>query len=201
MHITWHGLSCVKLESGEVQILINPFQDSVGITMSRLKTSVALTSDPSDDTANNLQRLQGDPFIIENPGEYEAQNAFIYGIPAANNTSLFKIDMEGITVGHLGTSTPDLTDSQIEQLNSVDVLLIPLQTEDNKLITKAISAIEPRVIIPIQYQTPKVKTTLPTLDGFAKELGVTDMGAEKKVILKKKDLLVEGTVVHILSVS
>ena len=62
-----------------------------------------------------------------------------------------------------------------------------------------VAQVQPRVVIPIMYKTPKVKTKLAALDDFAKELGVKDTSGEKKVIIKQKDLPVEDMQVIILN--
>ena len=64
-----------------------------------------------------------------------------------------------------------------------------------------ISHIEPRVIIPIQYETPKVKVKLEPLAAFAKEMGLTLPKAESKVILKEKQLPAEETQIIVLDVA
>lgn len=189
MHIYWHGMSCVKLQSDDVQVLINPFQDS-GISMPKLKVDVVLSTNMDDDMANNVDRLQGDPFVISNPGEYEVQGVFVYGVPHGTG-SYFLVEAEGITVAHLGTSTEELTTEQLKRLEGADILFVPVTGGDAKKYNSIISSIEPRVVIPMQYNTPKVKAKLDTIDAFAKEFGLNDTSGEKKVIIKKKDLPVD----------
>lgn len=197
MHIYWHGLSCVKLQSENTQVLVNPYQDS-GISMPKLKVDIVLSTDPSDDMANNFDRLQGEPFTIQNPGEYEAQGVFVYGVPN-NNGSHFLIETEGITVAHLGTSAAHLSDAHLQRLEGADILFIPVHGGDAKLYNHIISSIEPRVIIPIQYKTAKVKAAIDPIDAFAKEFAIKDTSGEKKLILKKKDLPVDEQKTIILS--
>lgn len=200
MHITWHGLSCVKLQTDTGLILINPYQDSVGISMPKLKVDIACSTDTDNDQCNNLQRLQGDPFLVETPGEYEVQGNFIYGIPAGHRT-MYVVDAEGVTVGHPGTQLSHLKGTQLELFEGVDILLLPITGSDAKERADFISQVEPRIIIPIQYQSPKVKEKMDTLDVFAKEMGVKDTSGEKKLIMKKKQLPVEETQVIILDVA
>jgi L-ascorbate metabolism protein UlaG (beta-lactamase superfamily) len=190
-------MSCVKLQSDDVQVLINPFQDN-GISMPKLKVDVVLSTNMEDDMANNIDRLQGDPFVISNPGEFEVQGVFVYGVPHGTGAH-FLVEAEGITVAHLGTSAAELTNDQLSRLEGADILFIPVTGGDAKKYNSIISSIEPRVIIPIQYSTPKVKAKLDPIDAFAKEFGIKDTSGEKKVILKKKDLPVDEQRTIVLS--
>ncbi|PIW37392.1 MAG: hypothetical protein COW24_00450 [Candidatus Kerfeldbacteria bacterium CG15_BIG_FIL_POST_REV_8_21_14_020_45_12] len=201
MHITWHGLSAVKLQTSSATMLINPFQDSYGITMPKLKVDIAATTNATDDMVNNLARLQGDPQIVENPGEYEINGVFIYGIPASGGRTLYVIEAEGIRVGHPGVSPLSLTDAQLEIFEGVDILLLPLMTDDKKAVSDMISRVEPRIVIPIQYVTPKVTAKLGELDHFMKEMGSKSKTPDKKLVIKAKDLPVENTEVIILEVA
>lgn len=199
MHIYWHGLSCVRLQTQEAVLLINPYQDSVGIKMPSLKVDIAATTNPNNDQANNISRLQGEPRVIDNPGEYEVSGMFIYGVPQTDSRTMYVIDAEGMKIGHPGIEPPEMTDDQLKQFEGVDILFLPLTCESSKICSRLVSQIQPRIVIPIQYKTPKVKLKLNTLDGFAKEMGVKDASGEKKVILKQKDLPNEETRTIILS--
>ncbi|MFH1425954.1 MAG: MBL fold metallo-hydrolase [Candidatus Kerfeldbacteria bacterium] len=201
MHIYWHGLSCVRIQTQDAMLLINPYQDKFGLKMPSLKVDVVASTKPDDDQANNFGRLQGDPMIICNPGEYEKSGMIIYGVPQTEGRSMYVIDAEGITLGHPGISPPELTDEQLKQFEGVDVLFLPLTCESNKICSTLLSQIEPRIIIPIQYKIPKVKLKLNDLDRFAKELGKNSITGEKKVILKKKDLPVDETRMIVLDPS
>lgn len=167
--------------------------------MPKLKVDIITTTDHSDDTANNLSRLQGEPMIIKNPGEYESHGIFVYGIPAGGEKSLFVIEAEGIRLGHAGLYPQELTDTQLEIFEGVDILFLPITTDNKKLVSGMVSQVQPRIVIPIMHTSPKVKMKLATLDDFAKELGVKDTTGEKKVIIKQKDLPVEDTQVIILN--
>lgn len=200
MHISWHGMSCVKIQTADAQLVINPFQDS-GITMPKFKVDIVASSNVDNDQANNIDRLQGDPFTITNPGEYEVNNVFIYGISASSGETMYVVDAEGITLGHLGTAPAELTNEQLQMFDAVDVLFLPLHGADGKLLSSIASQVEARVIIPVQYNAPKSKSKLDSIDVFAKEFGVKDTTGEKKIIIKKKDLPVDEIRVHVLSVA
>lgn len=187
MHISWHGLTCIKIQTTEGLLLINPYQDSVGVNMPKLKVDVVACTNARDEQTNNLDRLQGDPFRITCPGEYEYRKIMLYGIEDGPQT-LFVIEAEGISLGHLGKFDNPLNDTQLEVFEGVDVLFLPVSTMNTKTRSAVISQIEPRIIIPTQYKTPHFKVPLEKIDAFAKEMGVKNTTGEPKIILKKKDL-------------
>jgi L-ascorbate metabolism protein UlaG (beta-lactamase superfamily) len=201
MHISWHGLSCVKIQTATSVLVINPFQNSFGVQMPKFKTNVAISTDSRNDQTNNTSSLQGEPFFIGTAGEYEVNGMFITGVQYNGGHVMYLIEVEGITLAHLGTVSTELTDEQLEVLEGVDVLFLPLTCEKGHSCSRMVSQIEPRVIIPIQYKAGKFNVELDSIAAFAKEMGVKDATGEDKIILKVKDLPVEETQVKILNIA
>lgn len=203
MHITWHGLGCVKLQTNTGTVLLNPFQDNPALKMSSLKVDIAATANEADDTANNLDRLQGDPFAITHPGEYEVGGVFMYGVHLGSDTG-FVINAEGMTIGHPGMAVEEYKEDKLERFESVDVLLLPLTGSSVKQQSALISQIEPRVIIPIHFAPSGMKKApkeWATLDAFAKEMGKKDITAEQKIILKASSLPQDEQQVIVLDIT
>jgi len=71
-------------------------------------------------------------------------------------------------------------------------------TIDAKKATEIISAIEPRIVIPMHYQIPGLKSKLDSVEAFVKESGLPSEKMDKFKI-SKKDLPVEETKVVILN--
>lgn len=182
-------------------MVINPFQNSVGVQMPKFKTNVVLSTDSTNDETNNFSSLQGEPFTITTAGEYEANGMFVTGIQYNGGSVMYVIEAEGMTLAHLGTVVGELNDDQLAKLEGVDVLFLPLTCEKGHSCSRMVSQIEPRVIIPIQYKTKGFKGNLETFDAFAKDMGVKDAAGEDKIILKAKDLPVEETQIKILNVA
>lgn len=197
MHITWHGLTCIKIQTAAGSVLINPYADSVGLTMPKLKVDIVAITDQKNEQANNWGRLSGEPFLITNPGEYEKNDVMIYGVKV-NGQTLFVLEAENIVLGHLGLWDNVLTDAHLEFFEGVDVLFLPISTMNAKTRAVIISQIEPRVIIPLQYKIPKVKIKQEPLDAFAKEMGIKNITGEEKIILKAKNLPIEETLTMVL---
>lgn len=199
MQIQWTGLGSFRIETKNSVIITDPFDDSVGLTMPKLKADIVLISAKDNKLANNVKRLSGDFMLIDSPGEYEIKQSFVYGVAAPN--TLYTIEDEGMSLGFLGPLDTGLTDEQLETIEGVDILLLPVGTLSKEQRTVLTSQIEPRVVIPYLFKQPKVKLDLEPLETFLKEFGVKTTQPQDKLTIKKKDLPQEETTVIVLEPS
>lgn len=214
MNISWLGQACFKIEAksnGEnITILIDPYDDSIGLKMPRVKADIALITHDHHDH-NNLEAVKGEPFIIKSPGEYEIKKVFVYGVPTYHDDKqgsergtniAYRIDVENLSIVHLGDLGHILNDEQLELLEDADVLMIPVDSKYTlgaKKASEVISQIEPRIVIPMHYKIPGLKIDLDTLDAFCKEMGIKNTPTkEDKLKINKKDLITEETKIIIL---
>lgn len=203
MIITWHGQSCFKIEGDKSSIVTDPYGEGYGLKLPRLAADI-VTSSHNHDDHNNIKAVkavgEGEPFIINSPGEYEIKDTFIYGIPAWHDDKqgaergsnvIYRIEMEGISIAHLGDLGHLLEQEQIEKLEGVDILMIPVGghfTIDGKQATQIISQIEPRIVIPMHYSIKGLNIKIDSLDPFCKEIGVCPAERVVKFKVAKKDL-------------
>ena len=212
MQIQWLGQSFFRLTAknngAEVDIAIDPFSESCGLKPAKFNADIlAITRNHEDN--NNADAIKGEPFTIIGPGEYETKGIFIYGIPAwregdgakGENTTLYRVSAEGMSIVHLGNLNHELSTEQLEKLGDVDILLIPVGGEnalDSKKAAELVSEIEPRIVIPMYYQLPGLKTKLKTVEEFLKASGLPHEKMDKFKIAKK-DLPIEDTKVIVLT--
>jgi L-ascorbate metabolism protein UlaG (beta-lactamase superfamily) len=93
-----------------------------------------------------------------------------------------------------------LNQSQVQALNDVDVLLVPVggvHTLDAAKAAEVISLIEPRLVVPMHYKTPVEKARLHSLDKFLKEMGTT-VGATLAELKVTRSLMEDETQVVVL---
>lgn len=199
MQIQWTGLSSFRIQTQQAVIITDPFADNTGLTMPKLKADIVMLSDKTNPLSNNVKRLAGDFRLIEGAGEYEIKQTFIYGIPATH--TIYLMEDEGITVAFLGALDSGLTNDQLEKLEGVDILLLPVSSLDKDLRTTIVSQLEPRVIIPYLYDQPHLKNKLENVEIFLKEIGAKNPTTQEKYVTKKKDLPQEETTVVLLSPS
>jgi L-ascorbate metabolism protein UlaG (beta-lactamase superfamily) len=215
MEITWNGLSSFEIKaarsSGDVRIVTDPYQNTTGLRFPRsLQAEMVLTSHDADD-ANNINAVAGEPYLIDMPGEYEVKDVFVFAIDAPLKREekkkrvdnlIFRMEAEGMHVAHLGALDRALTDNELQQLNNIDILMIPVGGErvmTPKIAAEVISQVEPRIIIPMTHGLPSLKEKLGTVDVFCKEFGTCRREDLSKFKIKKKDLPDEDMLIVTLS--
>lgn len=213
MQIQWFGQSFFKIQAktdgGEVVIAIDPYDDSYGLKTPKFPADIVTVSHDHPDHSN-VDAIKGEPFIIKGPGEYETKNIFVYGIPSwhddqqgkeRGNNTIYRFTAEEMNIIHLGDLGHTLDDEQLEKMNGVDILMIPVGgtvTIDAKKANDIIAEIEPRIVIPMHYQIPGLKLKLDSLDNFLKVSGLPSEKTDKLKITKK-DLPQEETKIIILN--
>ena len=200
MIINWLGNLSIKLQdkiaSDGTTVLINP------VNAATEGTIVAWTNPQEKD-----KKVKGVPFVIDCAGEYDTSGVLIEGIDsypedaAAKNLPadnlIYRVEIDDISVVHLGSLSRSLTDEQLGKLSGVDVLLVPIG--GNKMIDASeaaavVARIEPRLVVPIGYEDAG------QVEKFVKQLGVVPT-QEEKLRLTKKDLPQEEMELVILQVN
>jgi len=214
MEIKHIGHSCFEIKNKSITIVTDPYSDDYGIKMPKLKANIVTVSHEHRDHNNVDAITSANPekelFVVRNPGGYEIEGILIEGISTFHDdkggvlrgpNNVYDIKMDGITLCHMGDLGSDLTEEQIEELDGVDILFVPVggkYTLDAEHAAKIVNKIEPRIIIPMHYAVPGMRLELDSVDKFVKEIG---LAAEKMDVLKveKKDLPQEGMRLVILN--
>jgi len=182
MQIKFHGHSCFSVKDGDFTLVTDPYDESTGLKLPVLKANVVTVSHKHPHY-NNVSAVQGEPKVFNWPGEYETAGIHFRGIVSFHNTkedkeqkenTIFKADLNGIHLCHLGSLGTKLTPEQLESVGDVDILFIPVGNKeaiDAKKAKEVIEQIEPRIIIPMAYHTEGDTTGLDALELFLKEMG------------------------------
>ncbi len=201
MKITWYGQSCFKLQNNQDIILIDPQSPkNIGLKGPSSKATILVLTDPNDKKASEIK----DGLLVNSPGEYEIRGIMIYGIDCPRkdkNLTIYQIEMDRVRYGFLGEINTQLRSEELEHLDGIDVLFIPVGGKNTIGPEKAIeiiNSIEPKIVIPCCYKIPKTKTNQGTLEEFLKEMGVKNIERTEKLSLNKKDLSFEETKIIVL---
>lgn len=214
MIITWQGHSCFKIQdktgTDGITLITDPFNKEIGIKPPNCEADVVTVSHNHDDH-NNVSTLRGKPFVIDCAGEYDVKGVLVEGVDSFHDDKegelrgsnvIYRIELDDISVVHLGDLGGPLTDSQLEKLVGTDILLVPVggkYTLDAKGAVEVISQIEPRIVIPMHYKTDGLKLDIDGVDKFIKELGL-EPTKEEKLKISKKDLPQEDMELVLLNI-
>src|SRR4030095_15609081 len=214
MEITWYGHSCFRLtERNYATVVTDPFDSkSIGYDSLRLKSDIVTVSHDAPGH-NNTDAVKGVSHVIDGPGEFEIGGVFITGVQSDSTSSgkkksrnnestprntVYVFDYDGITVAHLGDLNVTPTQSEIESLGTVNVVLIPVGGGGGLNAAKAaevISLIEPNLVIPMHYSTPAAKVSLAALNKYIKEMGLSKADTQPSLKVTRSGLPNETHVV------
>ncbi len=211
--IFWAGQSCFEIsvsnsKDHSAEIVIDPFDEKIGLKFPNLSADILLVTHDHYDH-NNIRAVKPagsePPFIINRPGEYEVKGVFVQGISAMHDdvggkergqSTIYTIEAEDLRFCHLGDlGQKQLTDEQLEKIDTVDVLMIPIggtYTIDSSEASKVIAQIEPRIVIPMHYALPKLNIKLEGVDKFLKTMGKPNISPVDKLTVKQSTLPKEG---------
>ena len=207
MEISWVGHACFRLKGKTGVVITDPYDSvSTGLKLPKLSSDIVTVSHGHRDHANFLA-VQGEPYIINGPGEYEIKGINVMGVATKHDNkngeerggnTVYNLTIDEVNVTHLGDLGHNLTSEQMEELGSVDILLIPVggvYTIDGHAAAKVASELEPKIIIPMHYGVPGLKYQLETEEKFLKEMGVESLTPQLKLVVTKDRLPAETQVV------
>lgn len=203
MIITYFGKQFFKIQQGEMVLAFNPVSkgSKTGIS-AHFGADIAMitTNHPDYNGIEQLSHGERAPFVITGPGDYEIKEIFIKGVLSnaliENKkyiNTIYLFDIDGINIAFLGAlSDAEFSKESREAINSPDILFIPIGGDksgkgketnmlDAKSAAKLTSSLEPRLVIPMDYDDASLKA-------FLKEMGEEKAEVVDKLTLKRKDL-------------
>ncbi|MCW1892167.1 MAG: MBL fold metallo-hydrolase [Candidatus Uhrbacteria bacterium] len=208
MQLFWHGYSSIRIEAKNgdqsCTIITDPFENESAIRFPRTVESDAVLLSKEDRYLFNLEGVNGSPFIISRPGEYEVKGVFVNGIKdpkIAEDNIIYRIFAEGISVAFFGQLKRRPTNDELERLERVDVLMLPVgggDVMDSSLAAEVISDIEPRIVVPLYYDLPGLKKSLGNVETFCKHIGSCQRENMNRLKIQQKDLPADTMLVAVL---
>ena len=207
MEISWYGMSCFRITERKLATVVtDPFIPNLKSGDHKLRAEVVTISHDAPGH-NNASAVGGVQHVLSGPGEYEIGGVFITGIatPSRNgsfNNIIYAFDYNGLTVAHLGDIGDIPTQRQIEDLELVNILLVPVGGGSSLNAAQAaelVSMIEPNIVIPMHYQVPGLTIKLDPIDKFLKEMGAMDAKQDVTFKAGSADALPVETEVVLLS--
>ena len=185
MKVKWYGHSAFLLTSDQgFKMITDPYEPGGfggAIAYGRIpdEAHVVLVSHDHADH-NYVKGLSGKPTVVKNAGIHSLKNLEVRGIPAYHDegqgsqrggNTIFCFALDGLQICHLGDLGHIPTEQQIKQIVPVDLLFLPVggvYTIDPAQATLTAQKLNPRVIIPMHFKTPRCGFPLASVEEFTK---------------------------------
>lgn len=206
MEIQYYGGNCIKITTKKGSVVIDDNMKELGGTSPAKPTDVNIHTQKVED------KKPASILFVDGPGEYEVSNISILGIPARSHleetgkktVAMYKVTAEDLRVAVVGHIYPEQSESQLEALGVIDVLIVPVGghgfTLDAVGAAKIIKNIDPKIIIPTNYADSKLNYPVPAaeLSDVLKELALEPKETVAKLKVKAADLLLDKAQLVIL---
>jgi L-ascorbate metabolism protein UlaG (beta-lactamase superfamily) len=204
LELTYLGHSAFRLRGKDVTIVTDPHPPELGAPMGKPSANIVTISHKSPNHSYS-EGVSGNPRIVNGPGEYELADILIAGVATSmeprvgptNTAYVFRL--EDLNICHLGDLRDKLTDKQVEEIGSIDVLLVPVgggRAIGAAQAAAVITQLEPSVVVPMHYRVDGVLADgLEPVDPFCREVGLKDYVPEPKLSITKGSLTNEVRII------
>lgn len=197
VEIEYYGGNAVKITSNKQVAVINPKRSHLGLKDLVADQAIQLV------TSNDLMVNGNNILLIDSPGEYEVHGYSIKGIAAngyqdfdknSKNNNIYTLEVDDVKIAILGNVEAKITESQLEDIGMVDILVVPVggggYTLYGKEAAKTTKQIEPKIVIPVHYSGDSLVYEVQQDNEveFVSELGAEVEKQDKLVIKKISDL-------------
>jgi L-ascorbate metabolism protein UlaG (beta-lactamase superfamily) len=178
MKIKWLGHSCFLITNNRgINILTDPFDETLGYKMTKEKINIITISHEHYDH-NNTMGIKGKPVVLKGTVNRNTHKMFFQGISSYHdsvygkyrgNNTIFVIKTDEMVLCHLGDLGHLLENTQLEEINQVDILFIPIggyYTLNHNQADQVIKQIKPKIVLPMHYKTDAVKWSIDPLSFF-----------------------------------
>lgn len=193
------GHSCFKLKGSETTVITDPFSPDMGIAMGK-QTARIVTVSHSHRDHDYTAAVDGEPKVVHGPGEYEIGGVLIIGVATfqdddggqlrGKNTA-YVLEIDEVTICHLGNLGHLLNAEQSEDIENIDVLLVPVgggNTINAARAAEMVRKIEPRIVIPMHYGNTAGDDAPDPITKFLSEVGVSEIEPVAKLSVTRSNL-------------
>jgi L-ascorbate metabolism protein UlaG (beta-lactamase superfamily) len=213
MKIKWYGHAAFLIASDKgVKIITDPYESGAyggQLSYGQIKdqADIVLTSHDHADH-NDAKSLPGSPEMVKGSGSKTVKGISIKGLSTYHDPSkgsergantIFTFTVDGIKICHLGDLGHLLSEKELAEIGSVDILFIPVGgyfTIDAKEATRVAEQIKPKVLIPMHFKTEKCGFPITPVEDFlkgksnAKRLKASEIAFEKKTLPQQMEIVV-----------
>jgi L-ascorbate metabolism protein UlaG (beta-lactamase superfamily) len=214
MEIIYLGHSAFKLKGKTATLVTDPYGEEVGFKYPKKIEAGIVTVSHDHKDHNAVVAVDGTPYIVKGPGEYEISGVGVVGFQTYHDkekgalkgkNTIYRIEMDGLVIVHLGDLGHTLSSSDVDALGSVDILCIAVGGTALTLeeVQTCIADVDPYIVLPMHYNTPahdqKVFGNLGPLSAFLKQMGKDTIEPVSKLAMTKDKLPEEMQIVVLSS--
>lgn len=204
MDISPLGLSSFKIRGKNATIVVDPYDSTfVGLKFPKKVEADIVTVSHDHKDHNAVSQIEGTPYVVSGPGEYEIKGVSVIGFSSFHDTkmgaergrnTMYRIEVDGVAILHLGDLGHALSSEEVESLDGVDILMVPVggtATIDAPTAAAIVKELEPSVVIPMHYAQTGLASgfaALTPVSTFLKEMGVEAVAPQPKLSLSKDKL-------------
>ena len=173
VRLTYYGHSSFLLEAADgTRVILDPYRAGSFNGAFRYgaipDTAEAVVATHTHDDHGAVDTIPGHPRILIQPSSATVGRWEITGIDVAHDAeggrsrgknTIVVLDDGDVRLAHLGDIGHTLDASTITAIGRVDVLLVPVGgffTIDHAQAAEVVESLDPRIVIPMHYKTPKV---------------------------------------------
>jgi len=199
MEITWLGHSCFLIRGKGKTIITDPCHPDLGYRLGEPEADI-VTLSHFHPGHSYIEGVANEPKQIKSPGEYEIGGTFITGVASFHDdkkgelkgkNTIYVIEMDGITLCHLGDLGHPLSPHLVEELGDVDILFLPVGEVTTIPVDTAVEIVrqlEPPIVIPMHYKTEAFTGNLSLVDKFLDKMRIRELEAKPKLSITSSSL-------------
>jgi len=193
------GHSCFRIKGSHVIVITDPYSPDLGYSLGK-PTARIVTVSHQHPGHSYIKGIGGGPRLVIRPGEYEINGVLIIGIATFHDAdkgekrgknTAYLIEVDEVSICHLGDLGHVLTAQQVEEIGNVDVLMLPVggvSTINASVAAEVVRQLEPKVVVPMHYKTSALNRELEPVESFLKEVGVKQVEPQPKLSITKSSL-------------
>jgi L-ascorbate metabolism protein UlaG (beta-lactamase superfamily) len=183
VRLTYYGHSSFLLEAADgSRVIIDPYRSGAFNGALRYgaitDTADAVVATHEHDDHGAVDTVPGHPQILVHPTSATAGAWTITGVDVAHDdeggrtrgkNTVVVLDDDDVRVVHLGDLGHTLDARTVAAIGRTDVLLVPVGgffTIDHKQAADVVDSLDPRIVIPMHYKTPKVDFPIAGVEPF-----------------------------------
>ncbi len=199
MDISWLGHSCFRIRGVHATVITDPYSPDLGYSLGK-PTARIVTVSHRHPGHSYVQGIGGEPKLVAGPGEYEISGVLIIGMATFHDgeegrkrgkNTAYLMEVDEVSVCHLGDLGHVLTTEQVAEIGNVDVLLLPVggvSTINAPMAAEVVRELEPKAVVPMHYKTEALNRELEPVGRFLKEMGVREVNSTPKLSFTKANL-------------